>query len=253
MFLGIGLAVFGASRLMSRGGLLPIIYMGAGLAFAGAIRPHVSALIIASLAGALVLAKSKAGGLGMGPGMRWLAIIVVGTGSIFLILFAAAEFNIDLQSPDAIDQVDEFVTTVEGNTAKGGSEVDGGAVASPLDIPDAALRVLFRPLPNEAHNLQAMASALESSAILLLIIFRSPKILKNGFRSRNDPYILMTLIMTFGFVLMFSPFLNLGLLARERSMILPFLAAFVIHLGWDTVKEKREEAPGQQQVARVPA
>lgn len=248
MFLGIGLAVYGASSLLRRGGIKPLIHMSAGLAFAGAIRPHVSALVIGSLAGALLLAKGKDGNLGMSPLVRWVSVVVVGAGSLFLVYFALAEFNINLESADVAGQVDEFVTTVEGNTAKGGSEVSGGAVSSPLDLPDATLRVLFRPLPYEAHNLQAMASALESTAFLLLIVWRLPKIIRNGFRVRSDPYVLMTMIMTLGFIVMFSPFLNLGLLARERSQILPFLAVWVIQLGWDfkkkeVVEEVEDETP----------
>lgn len=244
MFLGIGIATYGAAVLLNRGGIRPIVYMAIGLAFAGAIRPHVSALIIASLGGALVLAKARAGALGMGPFMRWAAILVVGAGSIVLISFAAQEFNIDLQAGNITDQVDSFVTNVEDNTSKGGSEVEGGAVTNPLDLPGATLRVLFRPLPYEAHNLPAMASALESTAILLLILWRIPKIFKNLGRVRTDAYVLMTMIMTLGFVIMFSPFLNLGLMARERSMILPFLAVWVITLGWDEVKEEEAADEG---------
>jgi len=235
MFLGIGLAVYGASLFMRHGGVLPLLYLGAGLAFAGAIRPHVSALILGAMATTLVIAKGK-GGLGLPSFQRWTAVIVIGTASLGLVAFAASEFNINL-SGDIGSEVDEFVTNLEDNTAKGGSEVEGGAVSSPLDIPGAALRVLFRPLPYEAHNLQAMASALESATILLVFLWRSPKILKNLRRSRDDPYVIMSVVMTFGFIIMFSPFLNLGLLARERSQILPFLAVMIVQLGWNFAKE----------------
>ncbi|MGF1618758.1 MAG: hypothetical protein ACFCU2_13295 [Acidimicrobiia bacterium] len=241
MFLGIGLAAYGSSALMRRGGIRPILIIAAGLAFAGAIRPHVSALILASLALTLVLARSRTG-LGLSPGMKLLAVLVIGAGSVFLVSFAAANFNIDL-SGDVGAEVDAFVTNIEGNTTKGGSSVEGGAVSGPQDIPGAALKVLFRPLPYEAHNMQAMASALESSVFLLIILWRSPKIIRNMRTLRSDPYVLFSLIMTFGFVIMFSPFLNLGLMARERSMILPFLAVLVIQLGWDHVRKEEEEAP----------
>lgn len=255
MFLGIGISAYGAARLLNRGGIRPIVYLAIGLAFAGAIRPHVSALIVASLAGALVLAKSKGGGLSLRPAMRVMAILIVGAGSLFLINFAAAEFNIDLSSENIGGEVDEFVTNLEGNTDKGGSSVDGGAVTSPLDLPDATLRVLFRPLPYEAHNLQAMASALESATILLVIVWRLPKILRNLRGVREDAYVLMTMIMTLGFVIMFSPFLNLGLMTRERSQILPFLAVWVIALGWDTVKKQDPGEVGKPEPAplRIPA
>lgn len=254
MFLGIGLAAYGSSALLRRGGIRPILILAAGLAFAGAIRPHISALILASLALTLVLAKSRTG-LGLSPGMKVMAVLVIGAGSVFLVSFAAANFNIDL-SGDVGAEVDAFVTNLEGNTTKGGSSVEGGAVSGPQDIPGAALKVLFRPLPYEAHNLQAMASALESSVFLLIILWRSPKIIRNMRTLRSDPYVLFSLIMTFGFVVMFSPFLNLGLMARERSMILPFLAVLVIQLGWDQVRKDEEGTPpgdNRRIAATIPA
>jgi hypothetical protein len=53
----------------------------------------------------------------------------------------------------------------------------------------------------------------------------------------------MCIVMIFGFIIMFSSFLNLGLLARERSQILPFLAAVVIQLGWNFKGEDDQPEP----------
>lgn len=254
MFLGIGLAAYGSSQFLRRGGVRPILVIGAGLAFAGAIRPHISALMLGALAVTLIIAKSRAG-LGLSPLMRWAAVLVVGAGSFYLVSLAATNFNIDL-SGNVGAEVDEFVTDLEGNTSKGGSSVEGGAISGPQDMPGAALRVLFRPLPHEAHNMQAMASALESTALLLILLWRAPKIIRNMRTVRRDPYVLYSLIMTAGFIVMFSPFLNLGLMARERSQILPFLAVVVIQLGWDHVKkEEVEEAPpgDDRRLAPIPA
>jgi hypothetical protein len=94
-----------------------------------------------------------------------------------------------------------------------------------------------------------MVSAAESTALLLVLLWRLPKIIRNLPKVRRDPYVLMSLIMTFGFVVMFSPFLNLGLMARERSQILPFLAVVVIQLGWGSVKKDEGPAPGGDQRA----
>ncbi len=240
MFLGIGLAVYGSSLFLRKGGIKPLLFLGAGLGFAGVIRPHVSALIVGSLAMTLVLAKRKTSSE-LSVAQRWVAIFVVGAGSVFLVSFAAAEFNINLSGGSVGSDVNNFVTNLEDNTDKGGSSVDGGAVTNPGEIPLAALKVLFRPLPYEAHNVQAMASAMESAVILLVLVWRLPKIIKNVIRVRKDPYVLMSVIMTFGFVIMFSPFLNLGLLARERSQILPFLAVIIIQLGWDFHGKEEDE------------
>jgi hypothetical protein len=235
---------------LNRGGLKALFYLGTGLGFAAGIRPHMSALIVACLAATLVFAKSKTG-LGLGQATRWAAVMVVGVSTIFLISFAASEFNIDIQGGNIGAEVDSFVADLEDNTGKGGSEVEGGAVTAPQDIPEAALRVLFRPLPHEAHNLTALASSLESSVLLLILLWRSPKILRNLRGIREDPYVLMSAFMSFGFVILFSPFLNLGLLARERSQVLPFLAVVVIQLGWDAArKETEDERPEPRALAR---
>ena len=252
MFLGIGLASYGIARFLNTGQMGALFISGSGLIFAGVIRPHMSALIVGSFALTLLIAKHTPD-WGFSSGMRWTAVLLVGVASLGFAGFAASEFNIDLQG-DVGSEVDEFVGNLEGNTGRGGSVVEGGAVSGPQDIPEATLRILFRPLPHEAHNVTALASSLESAVLLLIVIWRSPKIIKNTFRTRDDPYVLMSVIMTFTFVIMFSPFLNLGLIARERSQIIPFLMIIVIQLGWDFVKD--DEKPGdlpRQQTARIPA
>ncbi len=248
MFLGIGLAVYGCSLFLNRGGIVPLVPLTLGLGLAGAVRPHVAALIVVCLAVTLIFARGKTG-LGLTPAFRWAAVLAVGAGSFFLISFAASEFNINLQGNVSLE-VDEFVSNLEDNTSGGGSGVSGGAVTGPQDVPGAALRVLFRPLPYEAHNAQALASAMESAAILLVLIWRSPKILRNLLKIRDDPYVMMSAVMTLGFVIMFSPFLNLGLLARERSQILPFLAVVIIQLGWDAAKDREQPNPEDVESAR---
>jgi hypothetical protein len=232
MFLGLGLAAYGAATMLDRGRTVAILALVAGLGLAGAIRSHVAALFIGSLVVAFVVAKANTG-LRISASRRMVLTVVVMTTSLVGLWFAAGQFDINLDAGAAAG-VDEFVDTIEGNTSKGGSEVSGGAVESPLDIPAATLRVLFRPLPLEAHNAPALASAIESAFILGLIVARLPWIVKNMLTIREQPYVLMCLVMVLGFVIMFSTFLNLGLLARQRSQILPFLAVVVIQLGWDS-------------------
>lgn len=234
IFLGLGLAAYGASVLLDSGrwsALLPLI---AGLSLIGAIRAHIAALVIGSLAAAFAISKTTAGKMPSGRKFV-LTTLIVGV-SLVGVVFTAQSFNIDLDESAAAD-LDEFVGTVEDNTSKGGSEVSGGMVTNPLDFPEATLKVLFRPLPNEAHNIPAMASALESTLMLLIVLWRSPRIISNLRYIRSQPYVLMCLVMTIGFIIMFSSFLNLGLLARQRSQILPFFAVVIIQLGFSKFKK----------------
>jgi hypothetical protein len=148
---------------------------------------------------------------------------------------------------EGADDLDPFVEDIQRRTQQGGSSVEGGAVASPADFPEAFIRVLFRPLPNEAHNLQAMVSAVENVGLLVVIIWRLPWML-GRLRRLRTPYVLMSAAFTLTFVVAFSAIFNLGILARQRAQVLPFLLVVVVALGWDANREKQsiELAEGDQ-------
>jgi hypothetical protein len=96
---------------------------------------------------------------------------------------------------------------------------------------------LFRPLPYEAHNPPAFASSLEGAALLLLVLWKLIPMVRRGFRSRRDPYMLFCIMFTFLFIIAFSSFLNLGLMARERSQVMPFFLAMIVALGFGPPKD----------------
>lgn len=238
MLLGIGMSAYGVSRLLNRGALDSLLVIGAGLGIAGIIRPHVSAMLALAATVALLLAKGE--GVARFPGRRLLLLGCVGAGLGALILVAAASFNIDFSDDNVDGRLDEFVENVESQTSGGGSAVSGGFISSPLEIPEATLRVLFRPFPHEAHNPPALASSLEGTLMLLLVIWKLPAMLRRGVKIRRDPYILFCLVFTILFIFAFSSFLNLGLMARERSQVIPFLLAMVVALGFGPPDVEKE-------------
>jgi hypothetical protein len=105
-------------------------------------------------------------------------------------------------------------------------------VTSLADIPAAIGRVLFRPYPTEAHNAQAVFSSLEGVALMALLIWRLPRMIRGLSSLRRRPYLMFSLFFTVGFVIMFSPIFNLGILARQRSQVFPFVLALLVGLGW---------------------
>ena len=240
MLLGIGVAAYGVAKLLrdgSMGSLFPIAF---GLILSGVIRPHVAGLVAVSATVALLFAKGP--GVAQFPARRLTLLVFVGGALTVLTFVAAANFGISLDSLDELDgSVDEFVGTVEDNTTKGGSAVEGGFISSPLEFPEAALKVLFRPLPNEAHNPPALASSLEGALLLLVLVLKLPAIVRRGFSMRKDPYTLFAFVYTIGFIIAFSAFNNLGLMARERSQVAPFFLLLVVVLGWGPPPEPEEE------------
>ncbi len=98
-----------------------------------------------------------------------------------------------------------------------------GYSSSPLRWPIDAYTVLFDPLPFNAHGAGEYAAALENTVILGVIIssYRQLRILPRVAFAR--PYVMMCLVYSIGFIYAFAALGNLGLIYRERVMLLPFL------------------------------
>lgn len=233
MLLMIGITSYGAARLLSRYNLLWGIPIVLGLAGAGIIRLHISLLLAGSIVVALLIAKAPAV---PGAQARRVAIVaLMGVGLVPLVFLTGQSFGVDLTAgvslETASDEVGNVLAGVESQTSKGGSEVSGESVGGLADIPEALLRVAFRPLPNEATNAQLLVASLEGTLLLGLVLWRLPWILRNMLRIRRYPYAVYSAVFTGGFIFAFSSVLNLGILARQRSQMMPFLLALLVVLG----------------------
>ena len=236
MFLFLGMGSLGAARLLDDYRLRWAALFGLGAVGAAAIRPHVALLLGGSLAAALLFGKSKASGLG---GRKALATILIGGVLIVVGAFTAQKFGIDFASGlEATEDFENVLGNVEGSTSKGGSAVTGGGIRSPADFPAGFLKVLFRPFPQEANNEQALASSFEGVLLLLVFAWRFFPMLKNGLGIRRRPYMIFVFVFTIGFIVAFSSFNNFGLLARQRSQVMPYFVALLVGLGWAQPEEE---------------
>jgi hypothetical protein len=240
MIFFLGVATYGLARAFDGYRPLWLLVAGLGLGGAGIIRPHVAAILAGSFAGAGLVGRGRWQG---GAGVRRVVVLVVA--SILVgVSVASLGDRYQLESPEDLDP---FVSDIQRRTTQGGSSVEGGAVASLADVPEAFLRVLFRPLPHEAHNAQAMVSAVENLALLGIVVWRIPWMVRRLRRLRT-PYVIMSAAFTFVFVVAFSAIFNLGILARQRAQVLPFLLAVVVALGWDA---RRTPEPEEALLATV--
>jgi len=236
MYLFIGTAVFGAAYLLYDYRLRWAVLFGLGTAGAAAIRPHIAVLLVVSLAVALVFGES--GARRIERGRKILVVGVVGVLLVGFTVVAATQFNIDLSAGlDSSRGVERVLGNVEESTGKGGSATTGTAVTSPLEFPSGFVKVLFRPFPYEAGNAQSLASSIEGLLLLGFLLWRAIPILKNGWRIRQHPYLIFALVFMVGFIIAFSAFNNFGLLARQRSQVIPFFLALLIGLGWSSDTE----------------
>jgi hypothetical protein len=227
MIFFIGIAAYGSARLLTEYRIRWVLVAAAGMAGAAAIRVHIAALLAASITVAMVLGKAPR--VRVAPVRRLGFAAVAAAGLVVAVTTASLQFGIDLSS--ASSDVDPFIQELQRNTQQGGSAVEGQAIRSLADVPAGVMRVMFRPLPNEATSAQGWASALESVALLLIVILLLPAMVRHVGRLRNYPYLLFSLVFSVGFIIGFSTIFNLGILARQRTQMLPFFVALLVGLG----------------------
>lgn len=240
MFLFLGTASYGAASLMKDYRMRWAGLFALGIAGAAAIRPHVALLLVGSLAVAMIFSKSKAAkGLG---GKRLVAIVSIGLVLGAATVAAAAKFNIDFtEGLAATEDIERVIENVEGATSKGGSAVTGSSISSPAEFPAGFIKVMFRPFPTEATTIQVLATSIEGMLLLGLLLWRLIPMVRYARHIRHTPYILFALVFTIGFVIAFSAFNNFGLLARQRSQVIPYFMAVLITFGWPRRNASQED------------
>jgi hypothetical protein len=218
ILLTLGLSAYGVARLLRRrplGITLAVI----GVTGVTMVRPHIALVILASLLTALIVGRTQSRSP-LAPVIRMASIVVVLAVTLVVVSQAETFFNIERFDQDTVQST---LTSAENSTAQGGSSFTPVAVNSPLDLPLATVTVLFRPFPFEANNVQMLATAGEGMFLFVLCLTSWRRLATVPRRLRSTPYVAFALVFVLLFVWAFSSFGNFGILARQRSQMLPFL------------------------------
>ena len=87
--------------------------------------------------------------------------------------------------------------------------------------------VLFRPFPWEAHNLPALIQSLDGLFMGALLVWGSRRLWRAVRQLGKEPYLGFVVVFIVMLVLALSTLGNFGLLARQRSTLLPFVLMLV--------------------------
>lgn len=207
ILLAVGLTVYGYASA----GLPRALAIAGGLLLAMGVRPHIAMMLAVSLALAEWLKPVRAVNwqqLLRGVALAGLAAFTVSSG--------LSQFGLD----DAAS-VAQFVDTRAAATQTGGSRI--GIVGGPAAVPMAFVNVLLRPFPWEARNPLIAVSAAE---VLLFwgLMARAglPAELLRTWRTIRALRYLVPVTMVL--IVFYGAFVsNLGILARQRVIVLPFL------------------------------
>ena len=218
MLFTLGMATYGAAKILARrhGGYLLLCL---GVLGAGMVRPHMSALVLAGLAVAYVLPRKAERSSALSPFTKVIGALVLIAVCTVVLTRVEAFFGTEI---GGVEGVNEVLDSTAEQTDTGGSRSDAQRVRSPADLPQAVIGVLFRPFPWEAHNAQSLASSVEGLLLLGLVAVSWPRWRALPLTVWRNPYLLLTIVYVVLFIVAFSSFGNFGILARQRTQVLPY-------------------------------
>jgi hypothetical protein len=214
MLMGLGLAVLGYVGRRGSTGWLPL---AAGLGLMFMVRPQVSVVVV----GCMVLAFWVSGDA------PWtLSRVVQGValfgGGILLTVLASGALGVDIFSAK---EIESYLDARGSASAYGGSAVEtGGGIGGMLM---GIVNVLFRPFLWEARGFASLVAALEVTALWALALWKRAEIAAFFNSQRRSRLLWFAIVFTGAYVLLTGMALgNLGLIARQRVHIFPFLFIF---------------------------
>jgi hypothetical protein len=217
MMLALGITAVGAARLLSRRrGAFPIL--GLGLTAATMVRPHVALMLFVAVALGYLVRRSRKSLIG--PMSKAAGVAVLALVGLIISQHATSFLQIDDFSVTSVNQaLDQAGQSSAGGNASLEPPV-GGALTQ---LPWAIVTVTFRPFLWEAHNAQAIISALEGTFLAVLCWRARARLRRLPAWMKGRPYLTVVSAYSAMFVFAFSSFANLGTIARERIQLFPLL------------------------------
>jgi hypothetical protein len=231
----LGMASFGLSRLIRARMLTGIPFLVLGTTGLIYLRPHVALTIFAGALLAIAFWKSSEKSSRTSTlrvvllcGFSLMTMIVIGRTEQF--------FGVSKLDPETVSQTLESTSE---RTGEAGSAFTPIRMTNPVTAVPAIVTVIYRPFPFETRNFVGLLAGGEG-LLLIVVTIRSRRRLSNLLRAmRTYVYPAYALGMTLGFVFAFSSFSNFGILARQRTQMLPL---FLVLLCIPTRAEMNEEA-----------
>lgn len=223
IFFGSGFVAYGLVKFTRLNQISGLVTMGIGLGLIGLIRPHISAFMMLSLAVAYLpfLFRSARNPQHL---LSWLVGGSIAVVMGIYVLQSGSDF-LQARGLEEISEagIEQYYYQRQLSTYGGGSRFAPGVVLGLAGIVGAPVIVLLRPFPWEAHNPQAMITALESMFWLGIFVYRGKVFLQRLRTIAVDPLVAFSFVYSFIMIVSLTTIGNYGLLARQRVSLLPFM------------------------------
>jgi hypothetical protein len=249
MLLGLGLTAYGIALVMT-GGRSGYLYAVAGSALALLIRPDEIVILAAGFALAMLLRAFR----GRADAFRrprhpftMAAAFVFVAAAVIISGYEAAHFLHSLTGQGITSGLSKVASNNKG-TGPGFGSSSVPYSSNPLWYPRDIYTLLFDPSPFTAHSLTQVFAAAENTLIGLVIVFSLiPRLRYLPRVCLQRPYVLAALFYSAVFLYIFAALGNLGLITRERTLLLPLL--FVV-LAFPVARPGAEPYPWQRRSQR---
>ena len=231
MMLWLGIATYGIARLLTqRGFLRSVLATAIGLGGAAFVRPHIAGVWLAGLLPALLVAvfRGRVRDRTRGTGVhRLLLLLAIGVAAVAL--SAVASTTVRYLNPNTDEtavnstSITDILNETTRRTSETGSTFTPPPVNSPSDWPIASSRTLTRPLLIEVRGFAQLLSALEIAAFLFICLVSYRRVLHLAKLIVTNPFVAFAMTSLFLGGLAYSSFANLGVLTRQKSLILPLM------------------------------
>ena len=218
----IGVLTYGCAQVIARqGGFRAWLLILAACAGSLFIRPNAMMLVLGAFTIAMIFRPASASAK-YEPARRTSSLIILGVG-VALVMFLTLHFLPGLHGSVNLAQINK-------NNQGPGSGFGSSGVTysqSPAYYPKDVYVVLFDPLPFNAHSGGERFQALQNSVLIamLLVGLRGLRIFPRAAFAR--PYLIMCLVTVASFCYFFASLGNLGLIARETTMVVPLYIALL--------------------------
>jgi len=243
ILLCVGATAYGFARMLNGhlGGIAPA---AVGVWGAAVVRPHIALMLVLPMAAALPPAlwgrprdpASPAGERPTRPVGRLVVPLLALAALPVLLDVAETFFGIEGLNLESAQEVRDDVTR---RTSQGGSEFTAPDSSTPFGFAAAVGTVVLRPFVWEARGIQiltATESLLFAGLLGFVVVTRGAALLAS-FNERWPRYAL-TFVLAYAWG--FAVVNNFGILARQRSLMFPFLFV-LIAAAW---RKRPEQEPG---------